>query len=733
MAKKNLKYPTEKIDELLTKVDEQMATKTDLAKKVDKVDGKGLSTNDYSTAEKNKLATIQEGAQKNKVTSVRGALELYPQVGDVVISAGSIGLGDANTRLTSLENNKLDKSEKGATNGVASLDENGRVPSSQLPSYVDDVIDDYTYAQFPATGETGKIYIAKDTNKTYRWSGNGYAEISSSLALGETEQTAYSGAKGKKNAEDIATLQSTKATKSEAQGYAATAKSEAIAEAAADATAKANKAKEDAIAEAGGLDDKVYDYCDEAIADAIGHLTTDGQVADNAAAIEALEREQNNQGLRIAKIEGSDAGKSARTIAAEEVAKVVADAPEDLDTLKEIATYIASDKTGAAQMNNAIAQNAADIVGLEGNITDLEERVSSNKTNISDLEDSITTVSSSLALQSREIAELDSNKLGKTEKAADSAKADYATSAGSATNATNASQLGGVAASGYALLSGAQFTGLLNASTVFRVNASAAVNKNCIAFRAETVGPSSNQGLAHIGTNYGNSYPGNYEGLQNIIDAIAIYRSVVGIGRSFTFDELSSVYSRGERMYVNGTTNSHIYTSGDVSATGANPTSFFRWGRFDENGGLKMQFGADSGTKWELINKAWNKALFSVDTSGNQTLAGTMNAIATHHISDERLKTFEDDVEVDLEKLKALPKKYFHWTADTDKKRQLGTSAQAVEALFPELVSTNDDGYKSVNYANLSIVALAAVDKLAEQNAELERRLAKIEKLLNIE
>jgi hypothetical protein len=134
-------------------------------------------------------------------------------------------------------------------------------------------------------------------------------------------------------------------------------------------------------------------------------------------------------------------------------------------------------------------------------------------------------------------------------------------------------------------------------------------------------------------------------------------------------------------------------------------------------------------------NASANNGNFSgaLTVGGNATITGTMTASATYHSSDERLKTFEGDVEVDLDKLKALPKKYFHWTADADGKRQLGTSAQAVEELFPELVSTNADGYKSVNYANLSIIALAAVDKLSEQNAELERRVAKIEKLLNIE
>lgn len=86
---------------------------------------------------------------------------------------------------------------KGAANGVAELGSDGKVPSSQLPSYVDDVLEYANLASFPSTGESGKIYIAKDTNKTYRWSGSAYVEISASLALGETSSTAYRGDRGK--------------------------------------------------------------------------------------------------------------------------------------------------------------------------------------------------------------------------------------------------------------------------------------------------------------------------------------------------------------------------------------------------------------------------------------------------------------------------------------------------------------------------------------------------------
>jgi len=86
---------------------------------------------------------------------------------------------------------------KGVANGVAELDAAGKVPSSQLPSFVDDVIEVADYDHLPITGESGKIYVTLDANKTYRWTGSGYAEISESLALGETSATAYRGDRGK--------------------------------------------------------------------------------------------------------------------------------------------------------------------------------------------------------------------------------------------------------------------------------------------------------------------------------------------------------------------------------------------------------------------------------------------------------------------------------------------------------------------------------------------------------
>jgi phage minor structural protein len=72
-------------------------------------------------------------------------------------------------------------SEKGAAGGVAELDQAGKVPAGQLPSYVDDVLEYANKNSFPATGETGKIYVAIDTGKTYRWSGSAYIELSTTV------------------------------------------------------------------------------------------------------------------------------------------------------------------------------------------------------------------------------------------------------------------------------------------------------------------------------------------------------------------------------------------------------------------------------------------------------------------------------------------------------------------------------------------------------------------------
>lgn len=98
--------------------------------------------------------------------------------------------------ITGLADTLASKANASALSGKADLVD-GKVPTSQLPGFVDDVLEETSLANFPTTGESGKIYVALDTNKTYRWSGTGYVEISDSIALGETAATAYRGDRGK--------------------------------------------------------------------------------------------------------------------------------------------------------------------------------------------------------------------------------------------------------------------------------------------------------------------------------------------------------------------------------------------------------------------------------------------------------------------------------------------------------------------------------------------------------
>ena len=166
-----------------------------------------------SAADKTKLDGVATGAQVNTIETVKvNSSALTPDTSkaiDIKVPTvlsdltDDIGIVDRSNFENEIENVraeialKLDASLKGAANGVAELDANGKVLTSQLPSFVDDVIEAENFAVLPNEGETGKIYVTLDDNKTYRWSGSAYIEISASLTLGETDSTAYRGDRGK--------------------------------------------------------------------------------------------------------------------------------------------------------------------------------------------------------------------------------------------------------------------------------------------------------------------------------------------------------------------------------------------------------------------------------------------------------------------------------------------------------------------------------------------------------
>lgn len=180
---------------------------------VAKETGKGLSSNDYTTTEKNKLGGIKAGAEVNVINSIKvNNTALTPSEKTVNIDLTGYAAKEhshtkAGVGLSNVTNDaQVKRSEMGKANGVATLGNDGKVPSSQLPSYVDDVLEFTDKTKFPTTGESGKIYVDTATNLTYRWSGTVYVEISQSIALGETSSAAYAGNKGKANADAIANI-----------------------------------------------------------------------------------------------------------------------------------------------------------------------------------------------------------------------------------------------------------------------------------------------------------------------------------------------------------------------------------------------------------------------------------------------------------------------------------------------------------------------------------------------
>ncbi len=143
-----------------------------------------------SSSDKTKLDGIATGATKVTVDSALSSTSTNPVQNKVVNSAiSNLNTLVGDTSVTTQINN--------AIASKADLDTNGKVPSSQLPSYVDDVLEYSVKSNFPSTGESGKIYVDTATNLTYRWSGSAYVEISPTLALGETSSTAYRGDRGK--------------------------------------------------------------------------------------------------------------------------------------------------------------------------------------------------------------------------------------------------------------------------------------------------------------------------------------------------------------------------------------------------------------------------------------------------------------------------------------------------------------------------------------------------------
>lgn len=135
-----------------------------------------------------------------------------------------------------------------------------------------------------------------------------------------------------------------------------------------------------------------------------------------------------------------------------------------------------------------------------------------------------------------------------------------------------------------------------------------------------------------------------------------------------------------------------------------------------------------------IMSGTYNLGLtnFKFDTAYIQTINGaTVNATnGFFQTSDERLKDEIEPIETNLDDLSKLRKVSFIFKNDKSKQRQIGFIAQEVKKLYPELVSETENGYLTIDYSKLSVIALDAIDKLFEMNKNLDERVTKIEKLL---
>lgn len=116
---------------------------------------------------------------------------------------------------------------------------------------------------------------------------------------------------------------------------------------------------------------------------------------------------------------------------------------------------------------------------------------------------------------------------------------------------------------------------------------------------------------------------------------------------------------------------------------------------------------------------------------GNVTIDGSIAAKdGFYQTSDERLKTFKNPININLDELSNIKKCIFAFNDDLTNDH-IGVSAQEIQKLYPEIVSTDKDGILRVDYSKLSVIALAAIDKLYQDNIKLNNRLKELESKIN--
>lgn len=153
-----------------------------------------------------------------------------------------------------------------------------------------------------------------------------------------------------------------------------------------------------------------------------------------------------------------------------------------------------------------------------------------------------------------------------------------------------------------------------------------------------------------------------------------------------------------------------------LSITKDNDAYSYKWIDGTTVGGAQVDQAASDTAYYVLGASDKEKTTIYGNFNGGSPYFKNSNLYQT---SDETLKTFTEDLDVNLDNLASIKKGLFYWNSDENKVLDIGVTAQSLEPLFPELV-TETDGIKAVSYSKLSVVALAAIDKLYKRVKELE-------------
>ena len=589
---------------------------------------------------------------------------------------------------------------------------NGTIPSANLPSYVDDVLEYNKKTNFPTTGETGKIYVDTSTNLTYRWGGNSYVEISPSLALGETSGTAYRGDYGK--------IAYTHSQLTSGNPH--------------------NVTKSDVGL--GNVDNK----SSETIR---GEITKSNVItALGFTPVSTTDVEKNEEVISAAlnDIKGNVTALSSSTVNIQ-YRVITAATMSSTATEPSVSNNTLTIPTVAGAKGDKGADGtSASITGATATATTLA--VGSNATAKVEATGSNTSRGFSFTFG-----------IPKGEKGDKGDKGDVGPSANATTSngkryllglSTTTGNITGATTSGSCYMSGGY---------LYSHNEKVALSSEIPTTYAGSLssgGPADSAlGVRDYG-NTGSTIKIGYEGSSlgaSEISYIAAYKN----GTSIKDASASAVIS-----FLSAVTKSDL--SDYVTSTELNNKGYLTSIAWTGITGKPSTFTPATHTHSQYVNKSGdtiNGTLFidnaklSISNGGSDALTITGQSVfngdvsATGKISasqgffqtsDKRLKNFQGDIEVDFDKLKSIPKKYFYWNLDSRKsKLEIGTSAQEVMEVYPELVSMNESGMLSVAYDKLSVIALKAVDELHEENKtlkekneELERRLKAIEEKLGI-